>query len=212
MLRHVLVRIMRTGYRLIARSPARRLLSAPLVQPVRRRLIGMRGADVLEVLEALKSAGVHAWLVGGWGIDALLGERTRDHADLDLAFEDVGNARERVREALARLGFGRGEDGMPGGGWLPVRIVFRDRAGHTVDLHPVVLNGSTAHGHEDPGRGSSHPSDAVVIGSLNGRQVPCLSPALQILFHQGYEPRASDRHDIARLCAHFGLPTPAEFR
>ena len=33
----------------------------------------------------LQSAGVRVWLDGGWSVDALLGEQTRPHADLDLA-------------------------------------------------------------------------------------------------------------------------------
>jgi lincosamide nucleotidyltransferase A/C/D/E len=32
-------------------------------------------ADVLAILDQLDRAGVVAWLDGGWGVDALLGER-----------------------------------------------------------------------------------------------------------------------------------------
>jgi len=44
----------------------------------------MSAADVLGVLAALDGRGIPAWLDGGWGIDALLGEQTRPHEDVDL--------------------------------------------------------------------------------------------------------------------------------
>ncbi|MGH0035700.1 MAG: nucleotidyltransferase domain-containing protein [Myxococcota bacterium] len=46
---------------------------------------------VLEVLETLEGAGVRAWLDGGWGVDALLGERTREHADLTIGSLATGS-------------------------------------------------------------------------------------------------------------------------
>lgn len=58
---------------------------------------------VLEVLDALAAASVFVFLDGGWGVDALLGEQTRTHADLDLI---VGASEgEKLRDALGRLGF-----------------------------------------------------------------------------------------------------------
>jgi lincosamide nucleotidyltransferase A/C/D/E len=40
--------------------------------------------DVLDVLDRLNAAGIEWWVDGGWGVDALLGEETRTHNDLDL--------------------------------------------------------------------------------------------------------------------------------
>ena len=34
---------------------------------------------------------------------------------------------------------------------------------------------------------------------IGGRPVTCLSVAQQLLFHEGYEPRPVDRHDLALL-------------
>jgi hypothetical protein len=42
-------------------------------------------ADVLEILAAVAASGADVWVDGGWGIDALVGAQTREHADLDLA-------------------------------------------------------------------------------------------------------------------------------
>lgn len=54
----------------------------------------MRASDVIMIINALAAAGVDAWLDGGWGVDALVGEQTRPHDDLDLVI-----ARERARMA-----------------------------------------------------------------------------------------------------------------
>ena len=40
--------------------------------------------DVVAVLDRLDAARIEWWVEGGWGVDALLGEQTRDHRDLDL--------------------------------------------------------------------------------------------------------------------------------
>ncbi len=45
----------------------------------------MVGSDgVAEILERLAVRGIEVWVDGGWGVDALLGEQTRSHDDLDL--------------------------------------------------------------------------------------------------------------------------------
>ena len=63
----------------------------------------MLADDVALVVTALAEAGVAAWLDGGWGVDALLGEQTREHDDLDLvmALADAAAA----LEALASVGY-----------------------------------------------------------------------------------------------------------
>lgn len=44
----------------------------------------MTADGVLSVLSLLQKARAAVWVGGGWGIDALIGEQTRDHRDLDL--------------------------------------------------------------------------------------------------------------------------------
>ena len=48
----------------------------------------MSEADVVEVLGWLGEREVAVWLGGGWGVEALVGEQTRDHKDLDLIVRD----------------------------------------------------------------------------------------------------------------------------
>ena len=43
------------------------------------------------MLDRLRREAIDVWVEGGWGVDALLGEQTRSHDDLDLGvrMEDV---------------------------------------------------------------------------------------------------------------------------
>ena len=74
--------------------------------------------SVLSVVAPLQQAGIRVWLDGGWGVDALVGEQTREHDDLDcvIAVSDAPAA----RDALAALGFAVTLDE------LPTQFVVRD--------------------------------------------------------------------------------------
>jgi Aminoglycoside-2''-adenylyltransferase len=48
----------------------------------------MTAEDALEVVGWLSEADVDVWLLGGWSVDALVGEQTRKHKDLDLSVRD----------------------------------------------------------------------------------------------------------------------------
>ena len=52
-----------------------------------------RAEDVVRVLDLLAAAGIEVWLDGGWCVDALLGEQTREHNDLDIAVRVEDRAR-----------------------------------------------------------------------------------------------------------------------
>jgi Aminoglycoside-2''-adenylyltransferase len=72
----------------------------PWLSMVAQRRRGMRGTDVHELVDRLRDAGVAVWVDGGWGIDALVGEQTRPHGDLDIALPTRHWA--RARAALVR--------------------------------------------------------------------------------------------------------------
>ena len=44
----------------------------------------MPAAEVLSLIRELDAQSVDVCLGGGWSVDALLGEQTREHSDLDL--------------------------------------------------------------------------------------------------------------------------------
>ena len=63
----------------------------------------MRANDVISLYQAFAAARAPVWLMGGWGVDALLGRQTRPHHDLDVLV-NVSNL-ERLRRCLIDLGF-----------------------------------------------------------------------------------------------------------
>ena len=40
--------------------------------------------DAIDLITLAESQGIEVFLDGGWGVDALLGEQTREHQDIDL--------------------------------------------------------------------------------------------------------------------------------
>lgn len=168
----------------------------------------MAPADVLEVLEVLTRAGVSVWLDGGWAVDALIGEQTRDHDDLDLVVrsEDA----ERAISALAQAGFHIQADQRP------TRFVLADARDRRIDFHPVSFNqdGSAVQKGAGPSGGDARfpASGFTDRGGIAGRPVACLAPDLLGLFHTGYEPAEKDRHNVRLLCERFGIPLPPTYR
>jgi lincosamide nucleotidyltransferase A/C/D/E len=47
----------------------------------------MTSGDVVDFYKIVTQLGVDLWIDGGWGVDALLGEQTRPHRDLDIAIQ-----------------------------------------------------------------------------------------------------------------------------
>ncbi len=163
----------------------------------RPRRAVMDAHAVLRVLGAAAERVAPVWIAGGWGIDALLGEQTREHADLDLACRAEDEA--TLLDALARLGYHVVLD------YRPARVAVAEEDGHEVDLHPVRFD-ADGRGVQAGLRGEvfRYPPDAFTSGSIAGRSVPCLTVEQQLRFHRGYEPRECDRQDLARLRAAFG--------
>ena len=192
----------------LAASPAARLVPPELRWRVRRRLLPVRAADVLEAVEVLGDAGVSAWLAGGWGVDALLGRQTRRHADLDLVLDANEGAERRASRALGRLGFQPKEDrDLDDGSWISRRLRLQDDAGRIVELLLVDLPGLAA---ADPAVAAS--AGPFAKGTIGGRPVACVSAPVQLALHLGYRPDGIQRHDVHRLCRRFRLPVPEPYR
>jgi lincosamide nucleotidyltransferase A/C/D/E len=162
----------------------------------------MTGEDVVEVLELLEAAGVEAWVDGGWGIDALLGTETRQHADLDLAvpLQSVGAA----RRALGAVGFTTVRD------WLPTAVAVRDPAGREVDLHPLTPSPDEG-GDQAQLQGAPFHYPPPTAGTVAGRPVRCVPAEAQVRAHLGYPPTAKDRSDLDLLRQRFGVTLPPPY-
>src|SRR5215213_9902823 len=150
----------------------------------------MDAPSVLSVVATLEGAGVRVWLDGGWGVDALVGEQTRDHDDLDcvIALSDASVA----RDAIEVLGFTLSLDE------LPTRFVMRDRFDRRVDFHTVTFDaaGGATQQLQD-GTPAPYPAEGFSgSGRLAGVQVACLTATVQSLHHLGYDPDEKDHHDM----------------
>ncbi|MFD6424663.1 nucleotidyltransferase domain-containing protein [Streptomyces sp. NPDC060198] len=161
----------------------------------------MTAEEVLPVLALLRRAGAGVRIGGGWGIDALIGEQTRDHRDLDLMHRQ--DQEPAAVAAPAGAGYAESLDQRP------VRFVLTPPAGRELDLHPPVFaaDGSAVQASSVPDRPFPDPAAAFVTGAIGGVRVPCLSAEQQVYFHQGYEPSPRDLHDMARLRRASGIAT-----
>lgn len=149
-------------------------------------------ADVAELHAALTDCGIRYWITGGWGIDALLGQQTRPHDDLDISV--AATALDDTLALLVDMGFATRTD------WLPTRIALVDADGREVDVHPLTFrqDGSAWLQGLDNSR-FEYPSDSFTTGTIDGRTVPCITATLQFEFHRGYPPKDRDLADIAAL-------------
>lgn len=161
----------------------------------------MTADDVLSVLALARRAGADVWIAGGWGIDALLGEQTRPHRDVDLLHRREHEP--ALVAALAGAGFTETLDRRP------VRFVLTGPRGLEIDLHPLefAADGSAEQSSFEPGRPFAYPAACFVTGTIGGATVPCVSAEQQVYFHQGYEPADHDLQDMARLRERFGVTT-----
>ena len=197
-------------YRRLKHSPVSGVLRLPPLLWLRRRLVpGMSATDVLDVLDTLERGGVPCWLVGGWGVDALVGRQTRRHPDVDVAIDRRFLA--SALSALAATGFQTvHHDLLPA--WMPRLIILRDARRRWVELMPVDVP-EPAPGED--GRPESmrfrYDDDSITTGTVGGRSVRCLAAPVQLLFHSKYAPRANDRHDVRVLTERFRLPAPAGY-
>jgi lincosamide nucleotidyltransferase A/C/D/E len=167
---------------------------------LRGRLFCIHEAEVHRIIGALEAAGCGPCLAGGWGIDALLGWVSRRHEDVDVIV--VPGTERAAQAALAELGFDEVRTGVAAGPYMPVRTVVRDPPGRTVDLLPLPLDSLDLSSTSDPSIAHHEP---VVTGTLGGQPVRCLSAAVQIMFHEGYELAAVQRTDVRLLRDRFGL-------
>jgi lincosamide nucleotidyltransferase A/C/D/E len=180
-------------------SPAVARRASPTAGLLRRRLLGVRAGDVVEIVDAVEAAGSHCVVLGGWAVDALVGHRTRRHADLDLAVDD-GTPRPTAVAAgvLVTSGFGLvRQDHVPTARFAH-RWLYEDARGRLVDLHPARLDPLPAGERVEPGV-PVLTADAIATGWIGTRAVRCLSAAGQLELRREYQERPVDQADLRLL-------------
>lgn len=166
--------------------------------------VPMTAESVLELYQMLDDHGVHVWLDGGWGVDALLEEQTRSHKDLDVV---VGIQHlEQMKRVLEAHGFEFAYG-------TEANFVLRDERGREIDVHVAQFD---AHGNGiyrmQNGEDWIYPAEGFTgRGRIAGAEVRCLTPAVQMLCHTGYELGEKDFREMELLHARFGVDYPESY-
>jgi lincosamide nucleotidyltransferase A/C/D/E len=166
----------------------------------------MTSADVIDIYAGLEKLGLQIWIDGGWGVDALLGEQTRSHKDLDITIQEKDVP--ALRELLQKRGYReiKLEEARP---W---NFVLGDESGREIDVHVIVLddNGDGRYGPAE--NGEQYPAASLTgTGRIEIQAVRCISPEWMVRFHSGYELKDKDFQDVCALCSKFGIDLPAAF-
>lgn len=166
----------------------------------------MTARDAIDLYTKLSDLGIEIWIDGGWSVDALLGEQTRPHEDLDIVIQVKDVARLRVfLEA-------RGYQDVERDDTSPWNFVLGDAQGHSVDVHVIVFDAAGNGIYGPPERGEMYPAASLTgVGVVDGHPVRCIASEYLVRFHTGYPLRAHDFHDVAALCQRFGIDYPEEY-
>ncbi len=156
-------------------------------------------------LDLFDELDITVWIDGGWGVDALLSECTREHQDLDIMISWEDSV--LLTAALYQHGF--------------VDVYTDDRKdrnfvmGHRlhgmIDFHVIELTegGGAIYG---PGEIDwvIAESELNAVGVIGGREVRCLSVDYQVRSHAGYTLQDTDFADMRALQKKFGVKLLAE--
>jgi lincosamide nucleotidyltransferase A/C/D/E len=167
----------------------------------------MNSVDVIDIYTALERLGVEIWVDGGWGVDALLGQQTRSHSDLDIAIEqkDVPV----LRPFLQARGYReiKVEEAKP---W---NFVLGDENARQIDVHVIVFDNKGDGLYGPTEKGEMYPAASLTgKGEIGGYTVRCISPEWAVKFHSGYQLKEKDFQDVYALCKKFGIDLPAAYQ
>ena len=161
----------------------------------------MTAEDAVEIIRLLEQNGIDVYLVGGWGVDALLGEQTRKHNDLDIALPH------KFVPQLRELLEARGYEDVPRPDTRDCNFVLGDDKGHLVDVHSYIFNKSGENIFGIPFK----PYHLTGNGVINGYPVKCAPPDVMVDFLTGYDVDENDYHDVKTLCERFNISLPKDY-
>ena len=166
----------------------------------------MTGADVVSLYSELENLGIVIWIDGGWGVDALLGEQTRPHNDLDITIQQRDVAK------LCGLLQSRGYREIKLEEARPWNFVLADADGREIDFHVIVIDDKGDGIYGPPENHEMYPAASLTgTGSILGQAVRCISAEWMVKFHSGYKLKEKDFLDVSALCEKFGIPLPEAF-
>lgn len=167
----------------------------------------MNAKDVVDIYRLLSNSDIDIWVDGGWGVDALLKEQTRQHGDLDIAIESRHVP--RMRELLTERGYREsGRDNT-----RPWNFVLVDGHGREIDVHAIDFDGAGNGVLGPPENNSVYPAGSLTgLGEIDGQAVRCISADHMVQFHTGYPLDDNDRRDVFALCERFGINLPEKYK
>jgi lincosamide nucleotidyltransferase A/C/D/E len=160
--------------------------------------------DAVALCQLLEQQNIRFWVMGGWGVDALLQCETRPHKDLDLLV---------AKDDLPTLWTLFGEHGFvlryvwEENRWLdeetdrqPTAFVVADAQGRELDVHVIDIgpDGAIIQLYDPPW---AFPVAITGQGSIAGVAVTCVSKEAQLAMHTGYTLPDGQLHDLELLRA-----------
>jgi lincosamide nucleotidyltransferase A/C/D/E len=177
------------------------------VFPRKISVFAMRSSDVRNLCQELDGLEIPIWVDGGWAVDALLGEQSRPHNDLDIVIEEKDLSR------LYQYLRGKGYIDVPRDDTCAWNFVLGDDQGRQIDIHVVSFDavGNGTYGPVE--NGVTYPAGSLTgRGIIDGYAVNCTSPNQLVKFHTGYKLREKDFKDVLALCDRFGIERPKEYQ
>jgi lincosamide nucleotidyltransferase A/C/D/E len=162
----------------------------------------MTAEQAVDLVKLFEQNQIEVTLDGGWGVDALLGEQTRKHADLDIVIMFIDSP--RIRSLLEAQGY----RDVPRPDTREINYVLGDDLGHLVDIHTYTLDRVN-----HPEQGLDYPLESLNgNGAILGHPVRCIDVENMVMFHSGYELDENDYNDVRSLCQRFGIDLPPEYK
>jgi lincosamide nucleotidyltransferase A/C/D/E len=170
-------------------------------------VVNVTSIDAVDFYKTVTELGVELWIDGGWGVDALLGEQTRPHRDLDIAIQ------QKDVPVLRHLLQARGYADIKLGDARTWNFVLGDESGREIDVHVIVLDDQGNGIYGPPEKGEKYPAASLTgTGNIDGQAVRCISPEWMVKFHSGYDLKDKDFRNASALCKKFGIDLPAVYK
>ena len=162
----------------------------------------MTARDVIDLVQLFERNQIEVIIDGGWAVDALLGEQTRPHEDLDIAMPHQYVPLARI--LLEVLGYRE----LPRTDTQDCNFVLGDVQGHLIDFHTYTFDeqGNLVFGLPYP------PASLNGLGWIDGYPVKCITPEWLVKFHTGYQLDENDYRDIRALCQRYRIEVPVEYK
>jgi lincosamide nucleotidyltransferase A/C/D/E len=164
---------------------------------------GMSAEQAASLYHGLRGAGVRCWVIGGWGVDALLRRQTRNHHDLDLLVQvdDLPSLEGWLREEgfRRRYPWDESKPVVVAGQRFETAFVERHEDGRELDIHAVEVDSGCRPRlmTTDPW---TLPADTLsAVGVIGSREVACVTSAAQMSMHRGYELPQHHLDDLTTL-------------